>query len=365
MPVSFDIKSATGNYDIHIGSGLLEAVLAAPGERIYMVDEFLAAPLVRAGLDPIVLAADESTKSLERMTEVIEAMKTRSGTRGTTVVAIGGGVVQDTATFVASVYMRGVPWLCVPTTLLSMTDSCIGGKSSINVGSFKNIVGTFHPPEQVIIDPVLATTLSAEQRVAGLCEAAKICMCHGLDTLDQYLALSPTVDCDSQTLAELFELCLRAKKWFIEIDEFDRKERLVLNFGHTFGHAIEAASNFAISHGVAVGLGMIAALHLSNRLGHDCEANPRVIAFHDHIRQLLAGMGESLAPLRSITVPDLMVAFNSDKKHSRENFAVILVNRDGAVERMLLPRNDGSAAIIADSFERMLAEFSSRNPAGA
>ena len=356
-PASFDIGSASGSYSISIDEGLLDTVLRGTQERVYIVDDFFAARLTDAGLDPIALAAEEETKSLDRMTEVIEAMKQRRTTRSTTIIAIGGGVVQDAACFAASVYMRGVPWIYVPTTLLSMTDSCIGGKSSINVGRLKNIVGTFHPPAQVVIDPLLAATLSAEQRIAGLCESVKICMCRGPETLERYLALNPSADADGATLTAVIELCLRAKKWFIEIDEFDRKERLVLNFGHTFGHAIEAASGFAVSHGVAVGLGMIAAGRLASRLDPRCDGYVDVAAFHDHVRRLLAGVDGLADSLRGIAIAELMECFDADKKHSREAYAVIVVTETGAVQRQLLKRDGASAAMIAESFAAVLAEF--------
>lgn len=354
-PKSFSIACSTGTYDIAIGDGLLDAVLGEAGERLVIADTFLAERLAAAGIDAIPLQAEECTKSLERMAGLIEAIKSRQATRNTTLVAIGGGVVQDCVTFAASVYMRGVPWIYVPTTLLSMVDSCIGGKSSINVGQYKNIVGTFHPPLRVVIDPVLARTLSREQRIAGLCEAVKICMCKGPDAFDAYLALGVSPEASAGSLAAVTELCLRAKKWFIEIDEFDRKERLVLNFGHTFGHAIEAASGFAISHGVAVGLGMLAALDLGERLGHTPLADARVRAFRDHVRALVAGVDGLSAALGACSIDKLMAAFSSDKKHGRDQLAVILVNREGAVERIILPRNDQVLAEIAGTFSRLKA----------
>lgn len=354
-PTSFEIAAASGAYEIRIGNGLLEQELGQVGERLVIADQFLAARLSALGIDAIPLLADEATKSLDRMTALIEAIKNHQATRNTTLVAIGGGVVQDCVTFAASVYMRGVPWVYVPTTLLSMVDSCIGGKSSINVGPFKNIIGTFHPPLRVVIDPSLAQTLSAEQRIAGLCEAVKICMCKGADAFDAYLALGVSPMASADALAAVTELCLRAKKWFIEIDEFDRKERLVLNFGHTFGHAIEAASGFAISHGVAVGLGMLAALHLGEKLGHTQSSELRVQAFYDHVHGLVSGVDGLTETLRRCPPDKLMAAFSADKKHGRDNFTVIIVNRLGTVERIMLPRNDDTSAAIAGAFAALQA----------
>lgn len=365
MRSSFDVRCSTGRYAVAIAAGSLRATLAEAGERVLVVDEFFAPAAIRAGGDPIALAADERTKSLDRMTEIIAAIRRRRATRDTTLIAVGGGVVQDAAAFAASVYMRGIPWIYVPTTLLSMADSCIGGKSSINVGKYKNIVGTYHPPAAVVIDPVLTRSLSVEQRAAGLCEAAKICLCRGLDTLDLYLALAPSVASDEQALAAVIDVSLRAKKWFIEVDEFDRAERLVLNFGHTFGHAIEAASGFAVSHGVAVGLGMTAALHLGAALGRDYGAEPRIAAFRAHIDALLDAVNGLGAILGRVSIADLMDAFQADKKHSRESFAVILLTPAGTAERVLLPRDEETASKIEAAFASMLAERASTKPDAA
>jgi len=349
MPASFEIQSASGRCDVSIGNGVVADLLAQPGDQIYLVDAFVAASFVGTAIDPIVIVADEPAKSLDRMPAIIEAIKARGATRGTTLVAIGGGVVQDIATFVASVYMRGITWLYAPTTLLSMTDSCIGGKSSVNVGKYKNIVGTFHPPLRILIDLDFVQSLSAEQRVAGLCEAAKICFCRGPATFEQYLALAPSVTADEATFGAVVELSLRSKKWFVEIDEFDRRERLILNFGHTFGHAIETASDYAIGHGIAVGLGMLAALDLGVRTGGS-RHNAVVAAFRRYIVDLLGHIDNLADAVERLPIADLLDAFRSDKKHSRENFAVITVNADGLVERLTLPRNGGSDAMIAASF---------------
>jgi 3-dehydroquinate synthase len=364
-PVRVEIASSTGCYEIQIGEGLLEQALRDEGERLFIVDQFLAGRCAAAGIEAITLVGEERTKSLDRMAALVEEIRSRHATRSTTLIAIGGGVVQDCASFVASVYMRGVPWNFVPTTLLSMVDSCIGGKSSINVGPYKNIVGTFHPPRCLMIDPALTRTLSTEQRIAGLCEAVKICMCRGADAFEAYLSLGASPDADPQTVTAVVELSLRAKKWFIEIDEFDRKERLVLNFGHTFGHAIEAASGFAISHGVAVGLGMLAALQLGEDLGQTRMSDPRVKAFHDHVRGLLAGVDGLGDTLGRCPLEQLMDAFCSDKKHSRDHLAVIVVNPTGDVERIMLPRNDEILARISNTFSNLKAELAAMSGPGA
>jgi 3-dehydroquinate synthase len=355
MRTSFDVSCRTGSYPVHIGPGLIDEAIAAPGERVFVVDGFLAARFRAAGLDPLVIEADEHAKSLERMTEVIVALRERRATRATHLVAVGGGVVQDVAAFAASIYMRGLAWTYAPTTLLSMTDSCIGGKSSINVGKYKNIVGTFHPPAAVLVDPALTGTLSAEQRAAGLLEAAKICLCRGPDSFERYLSLSPSPAAAPDTLAAVCDHSLRAKKWFIEVDEFDQNERLLLNFGHTFGHAIEAASGFAISHGIGVGLGMLAALRLGEAMGRDYTGVSHVSSFAQHVTMLVDAAPGTADALAQLDLGELMDAFGSDKKHGRDRFAVITVSDSGAVQREFLPRDATSAALIKQAYAGLIA----------
>ena len=360
--VSMEVAASTGRYSVDISAGSLDDLLAhGSGDRVFIVDAFLRDRIVSTGVDPIVIAADEAAKSLDRMTDLIVALRDRRATRGTTLIAVGGGVVQDAAAFAASIYMRGLDWVYVPTTLLSMTDSCIGGKSSINVGRYKNIVGTIHPPQRVLVDPTLAATLSRDQVAAGLCEAVKICLCRGPEAIDSYLALNPHVGSTPGELAEVIALSLTAKKWFVEIDEFDRAERLILNFGHTFGHALEAASGFAVSHGIAVGLGMLAAIEM----GVATAPSPRLIAFREHVAVLVDtvdGLAETLA---TVDADAVMTAFEADKKHGRDFYAVILPDAEGRVERRLLPRTTATRAEVSAAIKAMLTPLWTAQEAAA
>ena len=179
MSTCFEIRSSIGRYRVSIRRGLFDETLQEHRSDIVLADQWFAPVLASAGVHAITLPASESTKSLDGMPEIIMELRRFGATRQTGILAIGGGTIQDVAGFVASVYMRGVRWTYVPTTLLAMSDSCIGGKSSINVGPYKNLVGTFHPPAAVVIDPALASSLSVEQRVSGLIEACKICYCRG------------------------------------------------------------------------------------------------------------------------------------------------------------------------------------------
>lgn len=351
MSVSFDINSEIKPYKVEIGEGLLEATLKATGDSIFLCDSFFAGRLAPCGRPVIAIDATEYAKSLDRMSEVIIRLRDSGATRSTNLIAVGGGVIQDVATFCASIYMRGISWKYLPTTLLGMVDSCIGGKSAINVGPYKNIVGNFYPPDEILVDPDLCGTLAVEQKVAGLCEAAKICYARGDDAFARYLALHPSAELKNIKLSHLIDLSLRSKKWFIEVDEFDRNERLLLNFGHTFGHAIEGAAEFAVSHGVAVGVGILAAIHYS-RISTGKETLPQsAVTLAAHIRGLLAhidGLGEVLA---ATTEQDLLNRFAADKKHTPTAYTIVGIDQTGRLQRLALPRSSESENMIRETFK--------------
>jgi len=207
--------------------------LRARAGAVILIDDYLTSVLPEGEGKVIYVTAVEGSKSLEQAAPIVAKLRELGAHRRTHLLAIGGGIIQDVATFVASIYMRGIPWSYLPTTLLGMVDSCVGGKSSINVYGYKNLVGNFYPPTEVIIDLDFLRTLNAEQIVGGLCEAAKICYARSAEEFAAYLADEPAVNMAPAQAERVVIRSLRGKQWFIEIDEFDQKERLLLNFGHT------------------------------------------------------------------------------------------------------------------------------------
>ncbi len=356
MSASFDITSSTGAYRVEIRRGLL-ADLLGDRKAVVLCDERFEAIVRKADVPYAALPAEEPVKSLEAMTPVIVRLRELGTNRKTHLIAIGGGIIQDVAAFAATIYMRGLAWSYLPTTLLGMADSCIGGKSSINVGTYKNLVGTFYPPKAVLIDPDLLSGLPIAQRAAGLCEAAKICFAKGVPEFEAYLAEGPSVDMPLDGFERVIGQSLRAKKWFIETDEFDRGERLLLNFGHTFGHALEGASNFALSHGVAVGLGILCAIDLGTGLGRRYGGPGRVDQLRRHIEGLLGTVEGLKSVVAGILADEACRVFLADKKHDRETFAVIVINQTGAVERLLLPRTDESLSRIKGAFTSLIERY--------
>jgi 3-dehydroquinate synthase len=356
MPALFEIGAEGGAYTVDLTRDALTAALPAMRDGVVIADEHFARLLEARGQPAITLIADEAAKSLDAVGDVIVRMRQAGATRGTHLWAIGGGAIQDVAGFVASIFMRGIQWTYLPTTLLGMVDSCIGGKSSINVGAYKNIVGTFHTPRTILIDPSLTATLNTAQRVAGLAEAAKICFCRDDATFTRYLRHEPHPGLRPEAFEPIIALSLGAKKWFVEIDEFDRKERLLLNFGHTFGHALEGASGFRLSHGVAVGVGVLCALALSRVLG----ASPGGEAprFEAHMRGLLAALPELPAILRDVDVPTTLDRLKADKKHEAANYRFVTVDAVGRVQLVRLPKDAATDAAVTAALYNVLESLS-------
>jgi 3-dehydroquinate synthase len=233
-----------------------------------------------------------------------------------------------------------------------MVDSCIGGKSSINVGQYKNIAGNFYPPQMITIDPHFCNTLESVEVIAGICEAVKICFADRKEAFDQFLQFS---EADNSMpplhLAKMIELSLRTKKVFVEEDEFDEGIRLHLNFGHTFGHAIEAAGYFSITHGVAVGIGMQFAIDIANRLSISNEASSRIQLLNAYLTSLLKNVPQLGSHLNTINVDQLFDKFESDKKHTDKHFVMILPDKDGFLTKASVNKEATFKALFEESFK--------------
>lgn len=312
---SITIASTQGAYDVSVGvPGMLEAAIS--GSAVVVVDSAVAHLLPPAQVPTITVEATEDTKTMAGTERLVLDLRDAGVRRGDQVLAVGGGVVQDLATFATDIYMRGLPWTYVPTTLMAMADSCIGGKSSINAGGVKNLVGGFHPPTQVVVDERFLATLSPSAVSAGLAEAVKIAFCRGNDAFEGYLERYGRFD---QAPVDLLLHVLAAKKWFIEVDEHDQKERLLLNFGHTFGHALEVAVAHSISHGAGVAVGVLCALR------HPATVeNSGTARLEAHCRELLGRVDGLPVALRGFDATAFERAFRSDKKHRAGQFHLIL-----------------------------------------
>lgn len=272
------------SYPIHIGSGLIDGAdtfaTLPGGHTALIVSNTTVAPLYAEKLEAalqakysrvllIELPDGESHKHWETLNLIFDVLLTHTADRKTTLFALGGGVVGDMTGFAAASYMRGVPFVQVPTTLLSQVDSSVGGKTGINHPLGKNMVGAFYQPQMVVCDLSTLTTLPQREISAGLAEIIKYGPIADMEFLDWIeLHINKLLQLDSSALAHAVKRSCEIKAWVVGQDERESGLRAILNFGHTFGHAIEAGLGYGEwLHGEAVGCGMVMAATLSERLG--------------------------------------------------------------------------------------------------
>lgn len=357
MSEIFSIHSSIKSYQVELAKGGASEVLQTYPELVVVDEKVKTLWSTLPFTNPIEVEAIEDNKTMNKSAEIIESLRLQGATRKDTLLAIGGGIIQDVSTLSASLYMRGINWVYMPTTLLGMVDSCIGGKSSINVGQYKNIAGNFYPPSRIVVDTDFCRTLEEQQLVEGLCEAVKICYAHSEEKLDQYLELiDAKLSMQHLPFEKIVKLSLLTKKEFIEEDEFDEGIRLLLNFGHTFGHALEGASQFAIRHGVAVGLGMICAYNFSVANGTLSSDNTRANKLIFHTKSLLNKVPNLKDTLQQVDMKKSFDRFKSDKKHTKDSYVMILFAADGELCRMPVAKSSMSEALILKTFEGLKYE---------
>jgi 3-dehydroquinate synthase len=204
-----------------------------------------------------ILVAKESNKNIKSVLRVIDKLQGINFTKKEMLVSIGGGIIQDVSAFTRSIYKRGLDWMFVPTTLLSMADSCIGAKTALNYKGVKNQLALFSAPKNVIICPSFLKSLKTDDKLSGLGEILKLVIIGGDYAISEFNRIYFAELDEEKKMSDLIKLSLKIKKLVIEEDEFEIDIRRSLNYGHTIGHAIEPIVNYAIPHGIAVTIGMI------------------------------------------------------------------------------------------------------------
>jgi 3-dehydroquinate synthetase len=331
---AFAIPAVQGDrrYEVRVGPGAADAVaaLARGHDRIAVVTArpVLRSPIARRtvallqerapGAALHLLPDGERGKTLAELERAAVKLLRAGCTRRTLVVAVGGGAVTDAAGFLAATFMRGVPWVAVPTTLLAMVDAAIGGKTAVNLPVAKNAVGAFHPPEAVLADPAALATLPAREVRSGMGEVLKYAALRP-SLLGRFVRLAGAKP-DAGLVAE----CARAKVEVVRADPTERGARKLLNLGHTFGHGVEAAGGFsAFTHGESVAIGLAFAFRLAARMGR---IGPLAVAeIEDAIRS--AGLPGRVAPAVARRATALM---GYDKKRTAAGLRWVLPRARGA-----------------------------------
>ena len=277
-----DVELGARRYPIHIGPGLLQdaprLAALAPGRHVLVVSDANVAPHYLARVEAAfagkrvahhVLPPGEQEKTLARFGELMTALATLGASRDATLVALGGGVIGDMTGFAAACWMRGVRFVQLPTTLLAMVDSSVGGKTAVDLPEGKNLVGAFHQPSAVVADTDTLATLPDRELRAGLAEVIKYGALGDAAFFSWVQANAKRLlDRDPDALAQSIATSCAHKAGIVARDETETGERMLLNLGHTFGHAIEAEQGFGgLVHGEAVAVGMVLAARLSADLG--------------------------------------------------------------------------------------------------
>lgn len=333
MHKSLEIKSSRGSYTVEVTKAF-ESVRALPVEKTQLiVDEKVLSLYIDAfkkylsAYKITTVAAEESNKNVDRISSYVASLVKNEVKLDHTLVAIGGGITQDITCFIASTLFRGMDWSFVPTTLLAQADSCIGSKSSINVGDYKNLMGTFYPPKAIYLDVDFLSTLEAKDIASGIGEILKVHMVKGIAYFEAALEAVPGMKTNPSVLLDYIWNSLLFKKELVELDEFDKGPRNVMNYGHSYGHAIESATHFGIPHGVAVTLGMDMANYQSYKMNRISAS--QFDRWHGGLLKNYKDFSRV-----SIEIKAFLSAIKKDKKNTGADLALILPRNDGPIEKV-------------------------------
>lgn len=265
--MKFKIKSKLKIYNLEFIDSYKKKILDYDKNQLFIIDRNVFNLFFKNQIkikNFILIKSSEESKSYHKISNIINKILQKRLNKKSKIIAIGGGITQDITSFICSIYFRGIDWEFFPTTLLAQGDSCIGGKTSINFGKFKNQLGNFNPPSNIYIDIIFLKKLKKRDMESGIGEMAHLLAVRGIanfNSIKKYFK-------SEISLKDLIITSLQSKKYYIEKDEFDKKERKLLNFGHTFGHAIESATNYKIPHGVCVAYGCLIAFWISNKMNY-------------------------------------------------------------------------------------------------
>jgi len=321
---SFIVKSSVHDYRVEFIFDLKEVLERKINEGDFIILDKRINELYHDQIAPTLLKnkyicidPNESLKSYLGVQWVIQALIESGFRKNNRLVAIGGGITQDVTAFISSIIYRGVSWIFFPTTLLAQGDSCIGSKTSINFGNYKNLLGGFYPPSEVMIYIDFLDTLSDVELRSGMGEMLHyfVASCEedfNLFRLNYIRALT-----DKRILREVIYRSLQIKKSFIERDEFDKNVRQVFNYGHSFGHAIESLTNYEIPHGIAVSFGIDMANSLSLKMGFI--SNEIRDEIHEITQFICSGY-----TISNLNYEDLINVLKKDKKNEGNRLGLIL-----------------------------------------
>jgi 3-dehydroquinate synthase len=350
---SFEVKSKIiGTYSVTFIDELKFHLneLSQDDDVIFVIDEKLIT-FFATDLNEILntkrfvsIVSEEKSKTIDYSQDVIRKLIALNVRKNDKLIAIGGGITQDIVAFISSILYRGLEWIFFPTTLLAQCDSCIGSKSSINFDQFKNLIGTFNPPNKILIYNKFLTTLTESEIRSGIGEMLHYFFTDGIslaqEISDQYNELL----IDRSKLPYFISNSLRIKKKTIEIDEFDTAIRHIFNYGHTFGHAIEAITHYGIPHGQAISIGMDLANFISLEIG--ILSNKDFELMHKILVKNIPSF-----KLTNENIESYCLALSRDKKNKGNKLGSILSKGPGKVEKIYIDIDDNLKNIMLKYFK--------------
>jgi len=351
---NFTVSSTHGNYIVSFENFSSFKKTIDSDKFFFIIDEdlknlygnlFSALPIERT----IIINSSEESKSFEQSSIFLKELLSKKIKKDNTLVAIGGGVIQDVTAFLSSIIFRGIDWIFVPTTLLSQCDSCIGSKTSINFQSYKNVLGNFYPPKKVIIDKTFLDSLPKSEIKSGIGEMTHYYFFEGSNFLEDIYNNYDDIVSRKKDISPYIMESLNIKKRVIEVDEFDTGIRNHFQFGHTFGHAIENASNYKINHGQAVTLGMDISMFVSQKKGMLSKVD--FITYHNLIAKNF--------PSFNLKTFDFDLFYNSLKKDKKNigNFLIcVLIEKSGELKKAKIEINNNLKDMLYLYFDKFWKE---------
>ena len=352
---TIDVNLKNNTHTIYIGTGISNNLSSLINTDCYdqifiltqqsILDLYKKHSLFNSEFNNIIVGEFEDAKNLKNIDLILNALTEKKCTRHSLIIGCGGGVTTDIAGFVASIYMRGINHIFIPTTLLGMVDAAIGGKTGVNTNSGKNLIGTFKQPSAIIIDPTFLHSLNKKNMINGFAEVIKYGLVfdrHMFQNIKENFDILIDLNNIDELEKNIFQCCMHKKNIIVQ-DEFDQGQRMLLNFGHTIGHALESYYQYKnIMHGDAVYYGMVAASYISCKLGYLSRNDYNVI--YEFINSI------PKKTLDNIDIEILKNYFSYDKKRKGNESNFILLNNIGSA----IIKNDIPESMINESLKLLI-----------
>jgi len=359
---NLDIHSSPWNYRLNVihepVSVSINKAISKAINPVLLIDsniyKFYGSKISKKNALVYKFLAKENKKNIFECIKFTNFLEENKITKSSTIIVVGGGIVQDIGAFSCSIFKRGISWIYFPTTLLSMTDSCIGGKTALNYDNIKNLYALFSSPRQVILNTQFLSTLSRKDFMSGLGESLKLSVIGGMESLKIFSAnIDKALNLDRKSITKIIYLSLLIKKSVIEKDEFESNERRSLNYGHSLGNAIEPMSKFYIPHGTAITLGLL----IENRISVNCfgldKASDKLIL--DLAKKLL--MPRFIKKLSEINLSSINDYLINDKKTQGRMLKIAVPTEIGKINFCKLTLNKASVETIKKSVKSVLEEI--------